>query len=1078
MRRTLLILCVLLIYLFTIAAVPLSPQIDLSDISLTVAETGGARRVNDPVTWGIPLSREANITSGSQLAITDPNGTPVPAQFTVLARWGGAPSDLSKPIKWVLADFQATLAPYETAIYHLASGSPSVHSAPIQLSETAGSYTVDTGSARFLISKTAFHLFDQVYINRDNSGGVNDALLSQAGSITATYNGITYRADTSLPEETVIEINGPLHTVLRVRGWLKDTGGANKLLAYTARIHFYAGKSTSRVQWTVWNDNKIFNNAAQPDIKEFGSPNTVLFNDLSINLQLSNASAATSRVSMELTTAPNSAAASLASGTASLYQPSSGGEQWNHSPENTQNKQRGFAINGAHTCITAPSQSDDCRTEGWLSLLANGGGISAGVRHFWQNYPKYIEAKTDGSFSIGLFPKKYGSAFELRVGEQKTHEVLFYFGAEDSANGLSIQDSMTALHHPLQAWASDSYYLNTAKVFQHFSVNAASSPDFADFEGYVDAGINFPSFNAFTAREGGVGSGWVYSPRPESWGWRNFGDVIAEDETNSNSYPVFTNLQYDHPWGYLIQAVRIPGRDIARTNKWWSLAESGALQTADIDIVHSRCTGLPYDQMNACMDPANPIPIGWAMGARLTNQHHADPSPDLHRHALLDYWAGGIRGMLYYYYFTGDGMVKDAWMELAENARWRIENSACNPDCGPGYANNNPGESDARLAAYGLEIMTDAYSATGNIAYSNAAQKVIAASHPAQTWFGQPGYFPSPDIGGSGNSTAPWGLSLIMKSLGEYNDVHAEFTGGFDPAAQDSLMTYARLMAEWWRIGEAEPTCYYIYENGGCATDYCNITLPDGLAYALMQNDGSLDTVKLEAVAREAWQRSLNEPWGADYPKNQFLTSKHHALLNLSGSAWMGYNSQPGIFADVPQSHWAVSWIETLYLNGITGGCSTNPLLYCPDASVTRAQMAIFILRGVHGSAYVPPPATGAVFADVPTDSFAADWIEQLALEGITAGCGGGNYCPDQPNTRAEMSIFLLRGKYGGGHIPPAGTGTVFGDVPPGSFAVDWIEQLSAEGITGGCGNGNYCPNADITRAEMAVFLVRAFNLK
>jgi len=53
----------------------------------------------------------------------------------------------------------------------------------------------------------------------------------------------------------------------------------------------------------------------------------------------------------------------------------------------------------------------------------------------------------------------------------------------------------------------------------------------------------------------------------------------------------------------------------------------------------------------------------------------------------------------------------------------------------------------------------------------------------------------------------------------------------------------------------------------------------------------------------------------------------------------------------------------------------------------------------------------------------------------------------------------------------------VFGDVPLSYWAVDWIEELYADGITGGCGGGNYCPDNSVTRAEGAVFLVRTFNL-
>jgi hypothetical protein len=183
------------------------------------------------------------------------------------------------------------------------------------------------------------------------------------------------------------------------------------------------------------------------------------------------------------------------------------------------------------------------------------------------------------------------------------------------------------------------------------------------------------------------------------------------------------------------------------------------------------------------------------------------------------------------------------------------------------------------------------------------------------------------------------------------------------------------------------------------------------------------------------------------------------------------------IFADVPFSHWANTYIERLYNAGITGGCSTNPLNYCPDALVTRAQMAIFILRGIHGSAYTPPPATGTVFTDVPLGSFAAAWIERLAAEGITGGCGSGIYCPNANISNAELAIFLLRAKHGSTYAPPAATGTVFTDVPLGSFAAAWIEQLAHEAITTGCGGGNFCPSNAVTRAEMAVLLVKTFNL-
>jgi beta-lactamase superfamily II metal-dependent hydrolase len=187
----------------------------------------------------------------------------------------------------------------------------------------------------------------------------------------------------------------------------------------------------------------------------------------------------------------------------------------------------------------------------------------------------------------------------------------------------------------------------------------------------------------------------------------------------------------------------------------------------------------------------------------------------------------------------------------------------------------------------------------------------------------------------------------------------------------------------------------------------------------------------------------------------------------------------PTLFADVPTTYWAHDFIEQLYNAGITGGCSTNPLQYCPEWTVTRDQMAVFLLRGIHGSSYNPPPVGASTgFADVPADHWAAAWIKQLAVEGITGGCGGGNFCPGGAVTRDQMAVFLLKAKYGRSYTPPPlGSSTGFTDVPSEHWAAAWIKQLAAEGITGGCGTGLYCPGQPVNRAQMAVFLVKTFGL-
>jgi hypothetical protein len=190
----------------------------------------------------------------------------------------------------------------------------------------------------------------------------------------------------------------------------------------------------------------------------------------------------------------------------------------------------------------------------------------------------------------------------------------------------------------------------------------------------------------------------------------------------------------------------------------------------------------------------------------------------------------------------------------------------------------------------------------------------------------------------------------------------------------------------------------------------------------------------------------------------------------LSGTLRGGYVSR---FADVIPLSLFDSQISKLVAAGVTAGVGGGN--YGPSQNVTRQQMAVFVLKAKHGICYIPPACSGD-FPDVPCNSNFAPWIEQMAAEGITGGCGGGNYCPLSGVRRDQMAVFLLKGKYGSTFTPPPCTG-VFDDVLCPSAFADWVEKLAADGITGGCGGANYCPLNIVTRGQMAAFLTTAFSL-
>ena len=205
------------------------------------------------------------------------------------------------------------------------------------------------------------------------------------------------------------------------------------------------------------------------------------------------------------------------------------------------------------------------------------------------------------------------------------------------------------------------------------------------------------------------------------------------------------------------------------------------------------------------------------------------------------------------------------------------------------------------------------------------------------------------------------------------------------------------------------------------------------------------------------------------------VSNKLDRILVTDDPNYVPTDGNTMMFPDTPPSNPFFDFVETIGHDQITSGCGDGK--FCPSAGVTRAQMAVFLLKSKYGASYAPPPASGNMFHDVHTNTFGAAWIEKLASEGITAGCGGGKYCPSAVVTRAQMAVFLMRAKHAAGYVPPPPVG-LFADLVLTNPFTPWIEELANEGVTAGCGNGDFCPNAANTRGQMAAFLVRTFSLQ
>ncbi len=364
----------------------------------------------------------------------------------------------------------------------------------------------------------------------------------------------------------------------------------------------------------------------------------------------------------------------------------------------------------------------------------------------------------------------------------------------------------------------------------------------------------------------------------------------------------------------------------------------------------------------------------------------------------------------------------------------------------------------------GPERFRDAYRHIIQICRDEGAANITwvfhlnAGDYPEESWNAFENYYP-------GDDWIDWvGISFYGVQT-PMDDYWAEFREGMDSAYPrvDAMTASKPIFVAEFGVAKNNPNGDQAQWARNALTDITTFRWPRLIGFSWWN---------------EYWQNDSNPAHDTTMrlQDNPELATAFQELSGANPIVLGRLNIAGQTFTDVPVTHWAWSWIEALYAAGITGGCSTNPPMYCPDSSVTRAQMAVFLERGMNGSTYTPPAATGTVFTDVPADYWAAAWIEQLFADGITAGCGTNLYCPEDVVTRDQMAIFLLRAEHGATYTPPPAAG-VFADVPIDYWAAAWIEQLASEGITAGCGGGNYCPAQPVTRAEMAVFLVRTFNL-
>lgn len=565
--------------------------------------------VGHPVSFGIPVPEILGFTDPEAhwFAIRTPWGQTVPRQFRVLSRWGGARTDISKPIRWVLVTFPADCPPYSTAIYTLGHGfSPS---GSIVVSDLLDKIVVSPApGASMTISKQSFSLFESVVVD-------GQTLVSAPGG------GIRMRDAWNLPvapavTETLLEESGPVRTVVRQRGTLNE-------LQFTARYTFHTGSKSVTVDFQLLNPRRYghFSGA---------TPGTEYFDHLKLWLPVQGSNPAiTSRDATRYAGAHPY----------TIEQ----GYTWLFNRDLAANFHYAERLNG--DLISAGNRY----LEGSIDLSTSLGGVTASVDRFYENFPKAFHVVSERELEVALWPEGgsgpaykgiYGTPnstdpvdpmaidnYRFEGGRSKNHRIVFDFhpGGRTPAE---VRSAGELVQKPPAGRTSGWWF---ARTLAHGRVLVEKRP-WEDPEGqrfealmevlHSDAAadsqnsvgkIGFPAFR----NRGGYGGGTQW------YGWDTFGDVLWSDGMSS--------LHYDWPYGVLVN--------------WARGGSYGFLDVARDMVAHRR----DYDQ-NHSTDPAESwrgaqfYEKGWWHGNYMLGQ-------------ASHTWIGGL---LLNYALTGDEMSYEA----------------------------------------------------------------------------------------------------------------------------------------------------------------------------------------------------------------------------------------------------------------------------------------------------------------------------------------------------------------------------------------------------------------------------------
>lgn len=584
----------------------------MEKIAIRVKERNNLTRINEPVSFGIPLP-EGVVKTVHHLELID-GQKPLSGQFQPIGHWPDS------SIRWVHASFLISLNPNSTKDLVLAQRpTPSPPISESVVKQTTESLVIHTSMSIVAVYPNSLEW--QVY-NRNETGIPSTIVLRDESGVPCTVKA---EANWEITHKGPVFVSATL-----VGEWLKQNN--EPLARFVCELRIFLETGLVQVELTTHNPKR----ARHPGgLWDLGDPGAVYFRELAVETTLRG----TSRAQV-IPQATKTAPEIFNFTDFNLYQDSSGGKNWqsrNHIDSTGEVSTRfcGYRLSSSSELLEEGERANPL-----VSIEHDCGQLDVAVPDFWQNFPTSVR-KEGNSLTIGLFPKDARNAYELQGGEQKTLRCLMVHSPDCNKNG-----TLATAYTPLVPVLTPECY-EQAEAFPWFKANAQPGA----LDELIAEGLNGSS-NFFAKRE-----------VIDEFGWRNFGDIFADHETlyQKEGEPSFIshyNNQYDPLYGFARQFA------LTGDGRWFQLMDDLARHIVDIDIYHTNEDRAEYNN-GLFWHTDHYLDAHTATHRTFSRFNDSSSTPDQTGGGPAEEHCYST-GLLYHYQLTGNKKSRQAVLDLAQ----------------------------------------------------------------------------------------------------------------------------------------------------------------------------------------------------------------------------------------------------------------------------------------------------------------------------------------------------------------------------------------------------------------------------